>query len=167
MKKIYLILIPFIFNLTGCATIINGTTENVTVQTRNDKRPDDTNCTLENEEGTWQSGIETPVKVHRDGNDLIVNCNNEIQRGAGALAPNHDTGFVAGNLICGLFGWLLCNAIDAGTNAMYDYPSFISIRMRDAINSVTDSVDNSRQLEVETSNPDRVTNEGFIYDMAK
>ena len=106
--------------------------------TRNDKMPDDTLCTLTNEEGSWTGPADAPLQVHRDGNAMSALCRNDIQKGVSMVSPNFDKGAATANTVVGLFsafgaGIIVYNAIDAATNASYEYPSVVSVKMKDNV----------------------------------
>jgi hypothetical protein len=41
--------------LSGCASMFQGSTQNFQVSTANDKNPENTRCSIVNEEGAWQT----------------------------------------------------------------------------------------------------------------
>ena len=130
MKTLLILVIAFM--VTGCATVFNGTMTDVTILTRFDKDQDNTYCTLTNEEGSWGTSVGVPASVHRDGENLFVSCENGTQTGTTSAKSSLEGGYIAANLIVG--GGILfpiTTLIDAGTNAAFEYPSVISVRMRD------------------------------------
>ncbi|HYP64669.1 MAG TPA: hypothetical protein VEQ16_12305, partial [Acidocella sp.] len=62
--------------LTSCASIVNGTTEPVTVSTTNDVGAplDSAQCDLSNKRGDWSVTTPQTVIVHRSFSALQVKC---------------------------------------------------------------------------------------------
>jgi len=112
--------------MTGCASISNGPMDGVRVVTFEDNSKD-TKCNLHNEEGRWTNiSPETLVLVHRDGNDLIADCKNTTQIGAGSEDPvfKHDY-LVKDILWTGFIGVI----IDGVSNSWYDYGDTVLVKM--------------------------------------
>ena len=118
--------------LSGCATLFEGSTQNLTVSTMNDVKPEKTLCKITNDEGEWQTtGGSTSTVVHRDGNTMTVSCENDSQRGTTHLEPSFSSYyFMADTLACGI-GWF----VDATTNAFYTYPPTAIVGMHNKFNT--------------------------------
>lgn len=119
------------YSLFGCATMFNGAHQNVTVHTM-DSKEKNTECTLINEEGTWKAAPSIPVSIHRDGNQMSIECVNDIQKGS--LTVESD--FSYGYLLCDIlldYG-IISGSIDAYQNSFYDYPGSIIVKMNDMDN---------------------------------
>ncbi|MDD5228275.1 MAG: hypothetical protein PHN45_02675 [Methylococcales bacterium] len=116
--------------LSGCATLFEGSTQNLTVSTMNDKTPEKTQCNITNEEGEWQTtGGNTSTVVKRDGNMMTVNCENDSQRGITYLEPSFSSYyFVIDALSCGVGLF-----VDASTNALYSYPTTAIVGMQNKL----------------------------------
>lgn len=72
----HIILAAFVVGLSGCASVINGTRQDVRVQTQS---PDgqviaDAQCTLRNARETLQSTSDSVTKVRRSADDLLIRC---------------------------------------------------------------------------------------------
>jgi hypothetical protein len=114
-------------SLSGCASIVSGTNQVLSVQARKgNDAVTGAACTLTNNKGTWFITTPGTVTVHRAYNDLNITCKKEgIDPGVAAI--NSTTkGMAFGNL---LFGGLIGVAVDTGSGAAYDYPSLITINM--------------------------------------
>ena len=118
--------------LSGCATLIEGSTQNLTVSTMNDVKPEKTLCNITNEEGNWQTtGGNTSTVVHRDGNTMTVSCENDSQRGIAHLEPSFSSYyFIVDTLSCGVGLF-----VDATTNAFYTYPPTAIVGMHNKFNA--------------------------------
>jgi hypothetical protein len=127
-----------IFFLTGCATMINGPHQKITVTTTENDFYESTLCTLSNEEGNWTVKPDTISKIHRDGNKMDVSCKNEEQTGKSSVKPDFGTSFIILNILRD-FCTIGC-LIDAGTNAFYGYPALISVPMKP--NELSKNIDN-------------------------
>ena len=110
--------------LDGCASIVSGSTQTVTVST-----PPVTgaSCVLKNNKGQWRV-YSTPgvVNVHRSYDSLNVTCVKRYHRTAHAIETSHTKAVAFGNVF---FGGIIGGAVDAGTGAAYDYPSNIIVPM--------------------------------------
>ncbi len=110
--------------LGGCASIVDGTTQAITVST-----PPITGatCVLKNNKGQWRV-YSTPgvVNVHRSYGSLQVSCFKRYHHSAHAIEASHTKGMAFGNIV---FGGFIGGAVDASTGAAYDYPSNIIVPM--------------------------------------
>jgi hypothetical protein len=127
MKYSALVLLGF--SLTACASIVSGTSEPLSVETRS--LSDGTQlvgatCTMTNDKGTWF--VQTPgsVTVHRSLADMAIQCSKDGFQPAINTTLSTTKGMAFGNL---LFGGLIGTAVDVGSGAAYDYPTLISIMM--------------------------------------
>lgn len=110
--------------LSGCASLTTGTTQSVTVVTR-DKgvSAEGAKCELINDKGKWQIISPGSATIHRSTQDLVVRCELKGYE-TGLTILRSSAGTIWGNLIA---GGLIGYAIDAGQGADYDYPSLITI----------------------------------------
>jgi hypothetical protein len=124
MKKLSLILVL----LTGCATQANTAYQSVTVSTLETVNQDQTLCSLKNEEGEWKSTINTPISIHRDGNPMTVNCENNVAKGTTTVEPKFNGEYLAMDIILVDLCLVSC-IVDGSNNAFYEYPSIINVPM--------------------------------------
>ena len=122
MKK--LLALPLLALLAGCATIVEGTDQSITVSSN----PSAATCELRREGG--QIGVVNPtpgtVWVEKSQNDIAVRCSKEGYRdGTGVLISSFE-GWTAGNII---LGGVVGLAVDAGSGAMNSYPSSILVTL--------------------------------------
>lgn len=126
-KASMLTLLSLSIMLTGCASIVSGTNQPVSVTTGPILGAQ---CSLENNKGSWFIPS-TPgtVVVHRSFNDLQVNCSKRGFMTSSRMIPSNTKIAVAGNAI---FGGLIGVGVDAADGAAYDYPNNIDVQMQRA-----------------------------------
>lgn len=116
---------------TGCASIVNGTNQPLSVETRLKGQPvAGANCKLVNDKGTWFVTSPGSITVHRSKEDMSVKCEKDgIQPGIGAIQSS-TKGMAFGNI---LFGGPIGAGVDIASGAAFDYPSLIQIEMGETI----------------------------------
>lgn len=109
--------------LSGCATIVKGTTQSISVAT-----PPVTGatCTLTSSEGTWYVTTPGSVTVHKTKNNIKVLCKKEGYKDADAVILSHFNGATAGNILA---GGVIGLGVDAASGANYTYTSSSEIPM--------------------------------------
>ena len=107
--------------LSGCATIIEGTTQPVSVNTT---PQDGAKCTLTNSEGTWYLTTPGSTTVHKTRHDLTVACTKDGFAGGQTVAKSHMGAATAGNVLA---GGLIGMGVDAASGADYYYNSPITV----------------------------------------
>ena len=112
--------------LTGCASVTHGTTQNVKVETLSPegKVVDGARCRVSNDrnDAVVRSGLTLPVR--RSGENLSIECTQAGQPPArGQAISRANVGLVGNVMIGGLVGV----AIDTGTGAGFNYPSWIQL----------------------------------------
>ncbi len=117
--------------LSACATLVNGTSQTVTVSTT----PPGASCTLDRM-GTRIGAISsTPgsVRIDKSKNDLAVTCTKDgFQTATVAHAPSFG-GATFGNIIA---GGVIGVVVDAASGANYSYPDDIRVDMAAAASSL-------------------------------
>jgi hypothetical protein len=112
---------------TGCASIVTGQNQSLSVETRHNGSPvSGASCRLNNDKGTWYATTPGTVTVQRSYGDLSVRCEKEKHEPGLAVAKSSTKGMMFGNI---LFGGIIGAAVDAGSGAGYDYPSLITVEM--------------------------------------
>ena len=110
--------------LSACATIVEGTSQTVTVTT------DPPGATCELSRGTEVISVvnATPgsVVVDKSKDDISVTCEKEGYESGSSTLSSEFQGMTFGNLI---FGGLIGVAIDAGSGAMHEYRPSVAIVM--------------------------------------
>lgn len=111
--------------LSGCATIVEGTTQSVSVNTTPESGA---NCTLKNSQGTWYVTTPGSTTVHKTKTDLDVTCTKPGFADGHVVAVSHFGATTAGNVIA---GGLIGVGIDAASGANYHYNSPITVPLGD------------------------------------
>lgn len=126
MKR-FLLLAAIISLTTGCASIVNGTSQSLSVTARQQTgEPVTATCTLTNNKGSWFATTPGSVVVSRSYNDLAVNCISLGLPTGTAIAKSVTKGMAFGNI---LFGGVIGAGVDMSTGAAYDYPPVITVTM--------------------------------------
>jgi len=121
--------IPALLLLTtsGCASIVNGTNQPLSIETRmKGASLAGANCKLVNDKGTWFVTTPGSVTVHRSFADLSVQCDKDgVQPGISSIKSS-TKGMAFGNI---LFGGVIGAGVDMANGSAYDYPALIQIEM--------------------------------------
>lgn len=117
--------------LTGCASIVNGQNQVVSVETRyKGQALVGANCQLNNGKGTFFVTTPGTVTVHRAYDDMNVKCEKEGLNPGITAVKSSTKPMAFGNV---LFGGVIGAAVDAGSGAAYDYPTLITVIMEEAV----------------------------------
>jgi ABC-type Fe3+-hydroxamate transport system substrate-binding protein len=111
--------------LSGCATIIDGTTQAVSVNTTPEEGA---SCTLVNSQGTWYLTSPGSTTVHKTKTDLDVTCTKPGYKPGHVVSVSHFTGKTAANLIA---GGVVGMGVDAASGANYKYDPLITVPLGD------------------------------------
>jgi len=111
--------------VTGCASIVGGTNQSVSVNTG---KVDGASCAIKNDKGVWYIP-QTPgsTVIHRSYGDLKVDCKKKNLLTGRKTVASSTKPLVFGNV---LFGGLIGVGVDVLDGAAYDYPNDISIPMQ-------------------------------------
>jgi hypothetical protein len=113
--------------MVGCASIVNGQNQSVSVETRTDAGPvAGANCKLSNNKGTWFVTTPGSTIVQRSYEDLAVRCEKETSEPGLASVKSSTKAMAFGNI---LFGGIIGAGVDMSTGAAYDYPTLITVIM--------------------------------------
>lgn len=129
MKKINFVVLMSVAMLgSGCASIVSGTNQNLTVETRSKEGQPviSANCKLSNNKGTWYVTSPGSVVVSRSYENLLVNCEKADQAPGLASIKSSTKGMAFGNI---LFGGVIGAGVDIASGAAYDYPTMITVLM--------------------------------------
>jgi len=118
-----ILVLPLVL-FSACATLVNGTSQTVTVSTT----PPGASCTLDRM-GTRVGAVSTTpgsIRLDKSKNDLSVTCTKEgFQTATVAHAPSFGAA-TFGNIIA---GGVIGVVVDAASGANYTYPDDIRIEM--------------------------------------
>ncbi|MGH6888226.1 MAG: hypothetical protein ACREHF_03370 [Rhizomicrobium sp.] len=107
--------------LSGCATIIEGTTQPVSVNTT---PVEGAQCTLTNSQGTWYLTTPGSTTVHKTKTDLDVTCTKPGFQPGHVVADAHFGATTAANVIA---GGVIGMGVDAASGANYHYNTPITV----------------------------------------
>ncbi len=129
MNKINLVVLMSVAMLgSGCASIVSGTNQSLTIETRSKEGQPvvSANCKLSNNKGTWYVTSPGSVVVNRSYENLLVNCEKQDQAPGLASVKSSTKAMAFGNII---FGGVIGAGIDVASGAAYDYPTMITVLM--------------------------------------
>ncbi|WP_294248968.1 hypothetical protein [Propionivibrio sp.] len=118
-----------IAQLVGCASIVNGQNQSISVETRSGEKLSlvtGATCRLSNNKGTWFVTTPGSTTVQRSYEELGVTCEKEALEPGLASVKSTTKAMAFGNI---LFGGIIGAGVDIGTGAAYDYPSLITVIM--------------------------------------
>lgn len=123
MKKLSLLpVMALLMMATGCASIVNGKNQSVSVSTA---PVQGATCSLENNKGKWYiPSTPSSVTVERSYRDLQINCDKKGYREGTKKVASATKGMAFGNI---LFGGVIGAGVDMADGAAYDYPSDIQV----------------------------------------
>jgi hypothetical protein len=116
--------------LSGCASIIKGTTQSIAVTTPPVSGAD---CVLSSKEGNWTVVTPGVAQVHKSKEDIQVRCTKAGYQDASATIPSDFEGWTLGNL---LLGGIIGVGVDASTGAINEYPHAFQIPMQQGTSSI-------------------------------
>lgn len=123
-----LALLALVGFLPGCASIINGTSQPVSVVTKLKDSSQDVmgaQCTLTSSKGEWYVRTPGTVVVHRGYGDMAVVCSHPNYTGTASIKSSTKP-MAFGNII---FGGVIGAGIDMGNGSAYDYLDMIVVPM--------------------------------------
>lgn len=136
-KSLYRLIFPFATiaiaaSLTGCASIVSGTSQIVSVETlQSSGRVDGASCKLENDKGVYYVTTPGTVTVRRAYGDMTVRCEKAGVEPGIASIKSSTKGMAYGNI---LVGGVVGAGVDVATGAAYDYPNLFQIMMGQTTN---------------------------------
>lgn len=114
-------------SLTGCASIVSGTSQIVSVETLHASgNVAGATCKLQNDKGVYYVTTPGTVSVHRAYGDMSVTCEKAGFDPGLATVKSSTKGMVAGNILLGGF---IGAGVDAASGAAYDYPALFQVMM--------------------------------------
>lgn len=113
--------------LTGCASIVSGTNQPVSVHTGS---VGGATCSLANNKGTWYiASTPSTVVVNRSFDNLNISCQKKGYKNGYRQVISKTKAMAFGNV---LFGGVVGAGVDMADGAAYDYPANIYVPMRKA-----------------------------------
>ena len=118
-------LVALLLGLQACASIVSGTSQNVSVDTPGCAAA---RCELSNDKGKYfVPSTPGTVTVNRSYNNLQVSCSREGATSDLLSVASTTKGMAFGNI---LFGGVIGAGVDMSTGAAYDYPQLISVALQ-------------------------------------
>ncbi len=111
--------------LTGCATILSGSTQTISVSTLN---VTGANCVLTSARGSWTLTTPGTVEVKRSKDDIVINCDKPGYEHAVAVIPSGLEETAAADILMS-YALPIGAAVDASTGAMNQYPHTFELPM--------------------------------------
>ena len=119
--------IAVVSQLMGCASIVNGQNQSVSVEALAEAGSVvGANCKLSNNKGTWYITSPGSTMVQRSYEDLGVRCEKEPHDPGMVSVKSSTKAMAFGNI---LFGGVIGAGVDVATGAAYDYPTLITVVM--------------------------------------
>ncbi|HJW41823.1 MAG TPA: hypothetical protein VJ476_11415 [Rhizomicrobium sp.] len=109
--------------VSGCASIVEGTTQNIAVTTT---PKDGAKCMLTSSEGTYYVTTPGNANVHKTKHNLDVTCTLDGFKDSHTVIESHFNGATVGNVLA---GGIIGIGVDAATGANYNYPKSAEIAM--------------------------------------
>jgi hypothetical protein len=113
--------------VSGCATIVDGSKQSVSVATT---PVQGARCTLKNTEGTWYITTPGSTTVHKTKNDMSVDCTKDGYADGHQMAVAHFGGATFGNIV---LGGGVGAIVDAASGANYYYDSPITVPLGEPV----------------------------------
>ena len=121
---IKLALLALVGVLSGCATLLDEDTQEISVSLQCQERMVRAQCVAENSKGRWSFRAPGLVQVNNDYGDLNVTCKVQYMPQFTVSVPAVPTLNLAGNI---LLGGLIGAAYDIHNNTGLKYPETVSI----------------------------------------
>ncbi len=119
MKQLYIV---SLLALTSCASITNGSSQTVQIDTHPVR---DATCYLANGEGAWSVKSPGDVEIHRAYSDLTIVCKKNGWEGKKVVSSTSGGGVWGSAAMAGIIG----AGIDMASGAAYHYPDYILVKM--------------------------------------
>ena len=119
-----LCLIALLGILSGCATLLDEDTQEISVSLECKERMVRAQCIAENSKGRWSFKAPGLVQVNNDYGDLNISCKVQYMPQFTVSVPAVPTWNLAGNI---LLGGLIGAAYDIHNNTGLKYPETVSI----------------------------------------
>lgn len=131
MRSTLLLVIASTSLASGCASIVGGTGQVVSVETHQAERPvEGARCEMANSKGTYYVTTPGTVTVNRAYGNLTVRCDKDGMAAGQATVVSATKALAFGNI---LFGGAIGVAVDTSSGAAYDYPEMIRVSMGESV----------------------------------
>ena len=122
--SIKLVLLALAGTLSGCATLLDEDTQEISVSLQCKERMVRAQCVAENSKGRWSFRAPGLVQVNNEFGDLNITCKVQYMPQFTVSVPSVPTWNLAGNI---LLGGLIGAAYDVHNNTGLKYPETVTI----------------------------------------
>ena len=119
-----LALLALVGVLSGCATLLDEDTQEISVSLQCKERLVRAQCVAENSKGRWSFRAPGLVQVNNDYGDLMITCKVQYMPQFTVSVPSMPSWNLAGNI---LLGGLIGAAYDIHNNTGLKYPETVGI----------------------------------------
>ena len=119
-----LALLAMVGVLSGCATLLDEDTQEISVSLQCKERLVRAQCVAENSKGRWMFRAPGVVQVNNDNGDLNISCKVQYMPQFTVSVSAMPTWNMAGNI---LLGGIIGAAYDLHNNTGFKYPETVSI----------------------------------------
>ena len=125
--RINYLLLALVAVLPGCASIVGGSDQTVSIRAVNDTEDvSGAMCELVSNKGTWFVTTPGTVPITRGYDPLTITCKKADMEPGIVTVGSTTKGMAFGNI---LLGGIIGAAVDMGTGAAYEYPPLITVFM--------------------------------------
>lgn len=108
--------------LWGCSSLTTGKHQRVQISTYCEENAIISDCTLTNEQGSWQAPSFTQVRINKAYGNLTVQCKSPLFDAQTQFARSSANGAAYANILLAGVGAI----VDVNTGAGFDYPTEIA-----------------------------------------
>lgn len=127
MRSTLIVVVASTTLASGCASIVGGTGQVVSVETHQAEHPvEGARCEMVNSKGTYYVTTPGTVTISRAYGNLNVRCDKDGMEAGKATVISATKPLAFGNI---LFGGAIGVAVDTTSGAAYDYPELIRVSM--------------------------------------
>lgn len=137
--KAFPVWVASVIGLTGCASIIDGTNQPVSVEAMSGSvAVVGASCKLSNSKGNWHVVTPGTTTVQRSYSDLNIDCRKAGMQPVVTAVKSSTKAMAFGNI---LIGGVIGAGVDIANGAAYDYPSPITVSFADLQSSAPSAED--------------------------
>ena len=125
-KAAHIFILFLTITVAGCATIINGDSQDINVATYCRERSVAATCSAKNDKGTWVFSTPSKLRVLKSSEELKITCEGDFIGNYGTKINSHASIEMLGNI---LVGGGIGAVIDANNNNGYKYAANIFINI--------------------------------------
>jgi len=117
------ITLPLLLAIGGCASVMLGTYQDISVETKCDGKPVNAECTMTNEIGSWSVNTPGTLRLHKGFDELELSCKGaDFDLHRVRISSSSNLTFYANAFVGGGLGAL----VDLESKAGFEYPTKIT-----------------------------------------